>query len=63
MDLKQVFADRRPTPDAIQQLILGDEFAPRLAQNLENFKSAPAQRRGCSAHSEFAPTKVDLTLA
>jgi hypothetical protein len=63
MDLKEVFADGRPTPNAIQQLVFGDELTTRLTQNLENFKSSPTEWRGGATHSELASTKVDLALA
>ncbi|GLK83687.1 hypothetical protein GCM10017653_17560 [Ancylobacter defluvii] len=63
MDLQQVLADRRATPDTIQQSIFGDELAIRLAQNLEDLKCSTAERRRHSAYPELPPAEIYLALA
>jgi hypothetical protein len=41
-------------PDAVDELILGDELARRLDQDLDNLKRASADRDGFSPCAKFA---------
>ena len=62
MNLERVFRDDRTRPDALDQLVLGDEFAGRLSQNLDDLESTPAHGHGRIKDAKFAATEVDLAL-
>jgi hypothetical protein len=63
MNLERVVRDNRTRPDAVHQLIFGDEFAGRLGENFDNLEGSPANRHGSATDPEFAAGKVDLALA
>ena len=63
MNLERVFHDNRAWPDAIHQLVFGDEFAGRSGENFDDLESAPANRHGRAKDPKFAASKVDLALA
>jgi len=63
MGLKQVVRDHCPWPDAIHQLILGDQPAGRLNQSLQDLKCPPADWNGQAANAKLAPSEVDFTIA
>jgi hypothetical protein len=63
MHLKRVFQNNRARPDAVHQLILGDEFAGRLGQHFDHFERASTDRYQGSQDTDFAPREVNLALA
>lgn len=63
MNLKCIFHDDRPRPDAVHQFVLGDKFPGRLNQYFNNLEGSPTDWHGRPKDSEFAASKVDLALA
>ena len=62
MNMQCIFRDDRAWPDAIHQLIFGDDLAGRPGENFDDLESAPADRHGRAKDPEFAAGKVDLAL-
>src|ERR1700733_1138613 len=60
MNMKCIFADYRAWPDAIHQLIFGDDLAGRPGEYFDDLKSPTANRHGRAEDPEFAAGKVDL---
>ena len=63
MNLQRVFRDNGTRPDAIHQLVFGDDFTGRPGENFNDLESAPANRHGRTKDPEFAAAKIDLALA
>jgi hypothetical protein len=63
VNLKRVVHDNGARPDAVHQLVFGDEFAGRLGQNCNYLEGAPSNRHWRSKNPQFAAGKVNLALA
>ena len=60
MNLKRTFLDDRARPNAADDLVLGDQLAGRLRQNLDDFECAASQRDRNSLRPQFTPRAVHL---
>jgi hypothetical protein len=58
--MQRALHDNGAGPDAVHQLVFGNEFAGRLRQNFDDFEGTPANRYGRSKDPKFAAIKVDL---
>jgi hypothetical protein len=63
MNLKRIFHDDRTWPNAIHQLVFGDEFPCRLGQHFDDLKSAPTDRDGGTKDAKLATSEINLALA
>ena len=63
VNVKRALHDDGAGPDAVDQLVLGDELAGRLRQNLDDFEGATADRHRRSEHPKLAAREVDLAIA
>jgi hypothetical protein len=61
--LQRVFFDDRAVPDAIHELILGDELARRPHQGFNNLEGAPADGDRLAADPQLAPGEVYFPTA
>jgi hypothetical protein len=63
VNVKRVVHDNGARPNAVQQLVFGDELASRLDQNFNYLEGSPANRRYRSKDPQLAAGKVDLAIA
>ncbi len=61
--LKRAIANDRARPDAIHQVTFRYEMTGGADQNFDDLESFSANRDGHSARAQFAPGKIDFTLA
>jgi hypothetical protein len=57
MKLESVVLHRRARPNAIHEVVLGDELAGRLNQNLDDLERATADRDGNPTRSQLAASE------
>jgi hypothetical protein len=50
-------------PNTSREVILGNELARRLNQNLDDLERASPDRDRHATRSQFAPSEIDLPLA
>src|SRR3954470_4342937 len=60
MHTKRTLLDKDAPPDALRQVVPGDELALRLNQFRKNFKGTPAQGNEFSGRAQFASSKIDF---
>jgi hypothetical protein len=63
MKLKGIVLYDRARPHAIHEVVLGDELATRLNQNLDDFEREIPDRDGNPSGAQFTLGKINLPLA
>ncbi len=58
--MQGVFLDDCAGPDAVDEVVLVDELAARLDQNLQDLERAASDRNGDASRPQLAPVKIDF---
>ncbi len=63
MSAERIFLHDPATPDAVHEVVLGDEFAGGQNQALDDFEGARPDRDRNTAHPKLTPREIDLAFA